>query len=571
MEHAANVQPPQNPFIDPKGMMMAEVLVQLDQLELTDTQRRDLKSAVRTLCRLIDRAVEEVPANINWVFVRLRRVHPAQAGISKKHLSNVKSSVIKALELVGASRARADWLRKPSPAWEALFLKVPSQHDVWKLTQLAQYCCGLDVEPEAVTSEHIRRLLEALKAETFINKPHAKVNAMVTVWNKLARDLDGWPKTHLVYPRRKETWTIKLEAFPVSFLADVDRLMARLTNPDPLTGDGPAKPLRPASLFHRRFQIQEFASAVVLSGVPIEEIVDLASIVQYDRFKNAIRFLMARFGNQITGNIASIATGMKSIARHHVKLPPKEMEELQALCKRIAGGVERKDSKNKERLEQLEDENNLRLLLMLPTRLAQIAAKGERSERRRALLIQAALAIEILLHAPMRIGNLSRINIDRHIRRVTVKGRDCLLISIPGEEVKNGRDLAYELTNEAVKLYDLYLGHYRPTLMVAPSDHLFPAQDGGPKRPHTLSSLITVTIKAETGLVIHPHLFRSIAGKIHLMVNPGDFGTVSHAIGDTIATTMKAYAQHEQKNAVRHYQASVEAVRSQLTQGGARG
>jgi len=313
------------------------------------------------------------------------------------------------------------------------------------------------------------------------------------------------------------------------------------------------------------------ASAVALSGVPVEEIVDLASIVQYDRFKNAIRFLIKRFGGKITGNIASIAAGIKSIAKYHVKLPPTEMEALQELCKRIGGGVERKESKNKVRLEQLEDEANLALLLKLPQRLTQIAAKGDLSERRRALLVQAALAIEILLHAPMRVGNLSQINIDRHIRRVTVKGRDCLLISIPGDEVKNGRDLAYELTNEAVKLYELYLGQHRPTLVVAQSDYLFPAQDGGPKRAHTLSSLISDTIKAETGLIIHAHLFRSIAGKIHLMINPGDFGTVSHAIGDSLATTMKVYARHEQTNAVRYYQASVEAVRSQLMAGGVRG
>lgn len=571
MEDSANVQSPQNPFIDPKAMMMADVLLRLDQTELTDTKLRDLKSAVSILCRLIGRAADEVPANINWVFVRLRRVHPAQAGISKKYLSNVKASVIKALELTGASRARADWLRKPSPAWEALLAQVPSQHDVWKLTQLAQYCSALGVVPEAVTSDHLRELLAALEAETFIDKPDAKVNAMVAVWNRLSRDLDAWPRTRLVYPRRKEIWTFKLDQFPASFGADVDRLMARLSNPDPLTGEGPAKPLRPASLFARRFQIQEMASAVVLSGVPIEEIVDLASIVQYDRFKNAIRFLMERFGGKITGNIVSIAAGIRSIAKYHVKLPTEEMEALQNLCKRIAGRVEKKESKNKARLEQLEDETNLGLLLQLPASLTRIAAKSDLSERRRALLVQAALAIEILLHAPMRIGNLSRINIERHIRRVTVKGRDCLLISIPGEEVKNDRDLAYELTNEAVSLYELYLRHHRPTLMVAPSDYLFPAQDGGPKRQHVLSSLISDTIKAQTGLVIHAHLFRSIAGKIHLMVNPGDFGTVSHAIGDSLTTTMRVYARHEQKNAVRYYQASVEAVRSQLTRGGLHG
>ncbi len=106
---------------------------------------------------------------------------------------------------------------------------------------------------------------------------------------------------------------------------------------------------------------------------------------------------------------------------------------------------------------------------------------------------------------------------------------------------------------------------YRPTLLRAPSDFVFPAQDGGPKRGNTLSSLISTTIKNHTGLTVHAHLFRSIAGKIHCMINPGDFVTLSHAIGDTLQTAMKSYAQFEQKNAVRHYQASVSAARGLLS------
>ena len=91
---------------------MSDVVAQLQEMgSLTETQRRDLISAVRRICTLIDRAPEDVPANINWVHIRLRRVHPASVGISKKTLSNIKSNVLKALELCGCSRERRDWLR----------------------------------------------------------------------------------------------------------------------------------------------------------------------------------------------------------------------------------------------------------------------------------------------------------------------------------------------------------------------------------------------------------------------------------------------------------------------------
>jgi hypothetical protein len=119
-------------------------------------------------------------------------------------------------------------------------------------------------------------------------------------------------------------------------------------------------------------------------------------------------------------------------------------------------------------------------------------------------------------------------------------------------------------------LFDIYMKEHRPALLRAPSEYLFPAQNGGPKRPSALSEHIKATIHEHTGLEVHPHLFRSIAGKIHCMIHPGDFLTLGHAIGDTLQTAMTSYAQFEQQNAVRHYQASVAEARNRLKQRGTR-
>jgi hypothetical protein len=66
-----------------------------------------------------------------------------------------------------------------------------------------------------------------------------------------------------------------------------------------------------------------------------------------------------------------------------------------------------------------------------------------------------------------------------------------------------------------------------------------------------------------SGLIINAHMFRSLASKIHNLVNAGDAATISHVLGDRIGTVMKSYAQFEQKNALDHYQASVNEVRDQ--------
>lgn len=557
-----------SPFIDPAAPRMSEVLDRLGTLALSPSRRRDLRSAVTTVCRWIGRDPAEVPANINWVHVRLRRLHPARIGISKKRFSNLKSDLLKALELCGCSRDRKDWLRPPSPEWRALLDRVEDKHDRWKLTQLAQYCSALGVAPEAVVDEHLAGLLRALEHETFIDRPLPKIAQAAATWNRLRAAVAGWPDRTLMAPRRKEPWTIPLERFPASFQADAARWTDRLANPCPLDEDAPVKPLRPATIQSRRFQLRQMASALVLAGRDIDSITSLADLVDLDAFKAALRQIMSRFGDRPTEAIHGLAVSLKAIATHHVKVDPDHLAEMQRICQRLNLEVHGLREKNRRRLEQLDDEENLAALVHLPVQLIRAAAKPGLRPHKAALLLQVAAAVEILLYAPMRIGNLVSLSLERHLREVRVRGERRLAISIPGREVKNGKDLHFELGPAAAEVVDLYRRDGRPVLLRAPSEYLFPAQDGGFRRPHTLSALIKQTILDFTGLEIHPHLFRSIAGKLHSLVQPGDYATLSHVIGDTLGTTMKAYAQFEQKAAIRHYQNSVDAARARYRRTG---
>lgn len=560
-----------SPFIRPDMMTMSDVLAKLDDVELTGTQHRDLKSAIRTLCRLIDRTPGEVPANISWLQVRLRRVHPVQVGLSEKRLKNIRSGVIKALELCGASRARSEWQSRPTPDWVELLAMGVGQKDTWRLARLAQYCSSIPVPPHAVSDGEVVGLLEALKTETLIANPEVRVRQIVLTWNRMKRNLPAWPQIELTPLRRKELWTYPLEQFPRSFQDDVERWIERLANPDPLNGGGPARPLRPATLAYHRFGIRQLASAILLgSGTPLVDARDLSWLVDIDRLKCGLRYMMGRGDGKPTEAIYKLAVNAKSIAEHHVKVEGAHLVALKGLCRRLKVDVSGLRAKNQARLAQLDDDRNLAHLLHLPAHLVKHSKRPGLKPHQRALMVQAALAIEILLHAPMRIGNLSRLSLDRHIRYLRVKGQDCLLLSIPGTEVKNGRDLSFELTGDTLALINLYMKEHRPTLLLAPSEYLFPAKDGGPKRPSALSEHIKATIREHTGLEIHPHLFRSIAGKIHFMIHPGDFLTLGHAIGDSLQTAMSSYAQFEQQNAVRHYQASVADARQRLKRGGSR-
>lgn len=552
-----------SPFISEDTPNMGIILEQIDDLDtLSANKRRDLKSAIRSFCRLIRKEPALVPANINWLHIRIRRVSPAAHDITKKRLANIKSDVLKALELTGCSRERAEWLRKPSPEWSRLLDKVLIKQDRWKLSQFSQYCSALGIAPTEVTDKHVSDFHKAIIEETFMDKPDQVAVYAVKTWNRLREQIDGWPDVVLApVPRRKEPWTIPLEQFPETFQQDVDRWLNRLANPDPFDADSPLKPLRPVTIKHRRHQIQQMASALVLAGRSIDNITSLAALVELSSFKDGIRQLMSRFEGKPTEAIHGLSMGLKAIAAHHVKVDEKDLNEFRRICQVLNSKVDGLRQKNMDRLLQLDDPHNMAKLLHLPEKLVRLSAQSGLRPHKAALLMQAALAIEILLYAPMRAGTLAQLHLEHHIRFIGSGRRRRTLITVPGHEVKNNRDLNYELGEDATALLERYLKEARPVLLREPSEYVFPAQNGGPKRTQHISGLIKTTILEHTGMTINAHLFRSIAGKIHSMAAPGDFATLSHVLHNTLRTAMKSYAQFEHQSSLRHYQDSVDLAR----------
>ena len=554
-----------SPFVSTQARMFDSVIAQLSDMEdLSPSRRRDLKSALNSLARMIGRSPAEIPANINWLHVRVRKIIPVQHGITEKRLANIKSDALKALEVTGCSRERSEWLAPASQGWSDLLVRVENKHDLWKLTQLAQFCSAVSADPHQVTDKHLRDLLKVLIEESFVNRPEHVVANAIKTWNRLKGEVSCWPNVVLSpLPRRKEPWTSPIEAFPQSFQSDVNAWLERLRNPDLFDGSGPSKPLRPSTIAHRKFQIQEVASALVRSGKPVNEITELAVLVEMENLKDALRWMMGRFDGKPTEAIKGVAVCLQAVARHHVRLDESEIKTIAALIKRLGQDADGLREKNRQRLMQLDDPINLAKLLHLPDALVRTAQRLHATKPRKAALkLQAAVVIEILLNAPMRIGNLSTLHLERHLRPIGSGRKRQVHIHMPAEEVKNDKALDYLLPTDVAALLDLYLTQARPVLEDKPSEYLFPAQNGGYKSAAHLSGLIKTTILEHTGLVINAHLFRSIAGKVHSLAQPGDFVTLSHVLNNSLPMAMKAYAQFERQSSLQHYQNSLQAARS---------
>jgi integrase len=217
-------------------------------------------------------------------------------------------------------------------------------------------------------------------------------------------------------------------------------------------------------------------------------------------------------------------------------------------------------AKNRERLRPLDVPAVKRALVSLPLELMRKVESGKLCPKQAALAAQTAAAIEILLMAPIRMRNLINLHLDRHLVR-PAQTRS-LHIVIPPEEVKNRAELDYPLAPESASLIERYLERYRPLLAPAENRVLFPGPKGGPKSEHTLALQISKAVFRFVGIKVNPHLFRHIAVKVHLDEHPGEYATVTRALGNrSIDVTASHYAGLETTAAVRHYDQTVLTLR----------
>ena len=78
-----------------------------------------------------------------------------------------------------------------------------------------------------------------------------------------------------------------------------------------------------------------------------------------NRFKRIVRWLLGHYGKPTTG-LYGLATVLKSIARHYVKLPEEEIAGLRAICLRIAVKQSGLTKKNRDRLRPFDDPQSSR-------------------------------------------------------------------------------------------------------------------------------------------------------------------------------------------------------------------
>ena len=553
-----------NPFLRAEVPSIAVVIQRIGHdKQLSASRCAALASALRTMARLLGQDPQAMPAMPGIYRSRVARLTPAGTSLSAKRLANIRSDVLYVLRRYGVITKRCA-LPALSPPWHAVW-ETLTKYQRCRLSRLMRWCSAVGVEPDDLNDEVVTRFLKDLERESFIGNPRSLVQRCCRLWNTVAAMHGAGTLPQLTVPRFHQGYLVPIEGLHDTFQADLAAFCRHLAGADPLAENGPPRPLRPISVYRRRFQVLQLASGLIARGRPVETIRTLADLVMPDTLREALLFFLDRSGGRTTTQISQLAYTALMIAKHWASADAATIAAIRKLNRRVACDNRGMTEKNAGRLRQFEDPENLRRLLLLPEEMfAELRHRGDRS---RAACVQArsALAVAILLAAPIRLGNLVALRLGVHLLSSRRGTGGAWHLVIPADETKNTRALEFALPAYVVALLRQYLERYRPLVAPPGSDYLFPSPSGGHLATDNLGPRISRFVRQRAGLDVNPHLFRHLAAKLVLEDTPGGYGIAQDILGHkSPKTTRNFYAGTETAASLRLFERIVLRKRAKL-------
>jgi hypothetical protein len=498
----------------------------------------------------------QVAADAPAIRALLRKVSPGLHGMTSKTWANLLSLFRQELRLADVIDPNRQGCAARHPAWAHLVQAIADAKNLANgLAAFLNWCASHDIIPEAVDDSVVQRFHAWLEHRTLCPKPRDLVRQTPRLWNVAGENVAAWPKSKLTVISFKAPFKrLQWGDLPATFRADVEAYAAMRLNPDPFDErpNAPVRPLAASTIQQQKAHLRLAASVLVENGMPLEDVVSLAILVEPKRFTTVLRHYHERAGGQPNPFVICLAQTLIQVAYHYLDLSTEHIAHLKRVARKLPPIPHELTAKNKAFLRQLESDRLRAELMFLPERLASEVTKGLAGGRVEFVKAQVAVAIEFELGIPLRPQNLCRLNWGKHLLEPDgPRGR--MLLHIPGAEMKSGKDFDAEVPEHVARRLRWYRRHILPRLCADPNGDLFVTRKGKLKGQDTFTDQIIKTIESHLGIHMSPHKFRHLAGHSYLEENPEDFETAKALLGHGWSKTTKFYAGSETRRASRAY------------------
>jgi integrase len=542
---------------------LQDVLARLATADIPERRRRDLRSAVTTYVKLAGKEAASIPLDLAEFRQTLDRMVPAEAQVSAKRWANLRSDLAAAIDASGLLAMLKTSDLPIDPAWEKLLAGMPQRVRVG-LSRFARWASLRKVDPTAVDDHAVGRFVAELELSTLVRSLRDLHRKVAQGWNALVTLAQSPKLKGVTVPSFKPAPSrIDWGMLPASFRQDLENYLAWCAMPDPLDEDARARALAPRTRRLRREQLHSAVSAAVAAGVQPTHLVSLAALLDVGVVRGLLRHMWRADGGKLTAYTHGVAATLVAAAKEWVKLPTDKLEELKNLRRKLGSLPPGLTAKNEDLLRRFDNPHLLRDLVELPDRLWRKASREPPGSRRAFLLFQTALAIDVLIHAPLRMQNLSALAYDRHLRWTQGQGKPVLLV-LGADETKNREKIDSELPDVLGDRLWKFRNFIAPRVIGSKPNRVFVTWVGNPRGQGTLALAITRTVRRRLGVRLTAHQFRHLAAKIYLDQNPGGFELMRQFLGHkNLKTTIGAYAGINTKRAGRAHAKLIMQIREQ--------
>lgn len=557
---------------------LADLVLGIDALNQTPPAvRRRLKSQIRLVGRgfaaiaamPLDQVLETTPAEPGLLQDVTYRLSYSGLGVSRAYW---RCAVRETIRLAREHKRRPQGDSLLAPAWKALLDATPYESRLASLRAFLRVAGTWEISPENLSDAEIDRYRRHLEEHRPRAKATVHIRTVTKTWNEQVDRLSGWPQVRLTVPVRKPVYRVELDVFPASLrqeLADLLKARApvshsRLSASAVLSDGVQLPPLKASS--HRKFEdhLLNFLGTLVRTGVDPQHLNSLRDAFRPENVVKVIEAIQARTGRATGSGMMNMLRSIRFVLRHVAKASDDDLRVLGRIFGAVKKDYAELTPKNRDMLRQFKDDQALMRLLVLPRVLMRRAERSTNSKVG-ALAAQMATAIEILLVAPIRAGNLAMLDFKRHMSFRDSRAGQVCTIQFAAEETKQGRALTLELPPESTALVQAYIQRYRPLLDQSGSTALFPANKGAlnHKSRLMLSKQISACIYREIGARIHAHGFRHLAAMIYLRDRPEQIELVAQVLGHNSTRMLRThYAEWQSEEAFRRFDEVVLARRN---------
>lgn len=523
-------------------------------------RRVKYRSAMTIFGKVVGLPLQQIPADAAALRALAKGALPMSVGLKPRRWGEVQSDVRCGLRALGADIIPARDDSELSSAWRVLVDQLPEDRFKIGLSKFTRFMSRTGVEPHQVTPTTLEAFHGELQTHGFGVEARRAANQTAKLFNRAGAALKAWPQVSLPTTADPRRYALHKSAFPPSLLQSMEAFLIAKANSDPLDDDY-VRPVGARTTQNRRVSLNMMVSALALSGaVPASEITDLEVLTRIENVKAIFAWYRNRCGGTLNPTHHSLMWLLRTVAEHWLKEPirTEKIKRLLANLSDEIGDTTGIRPKNRERLRQLKNPANRRKLYRLPHVVFREVEQVQEPGYAEAVRLMKALQVGILSFVPIRIKNLTELQVGINlVERGSGKNRQ-MWIFLPAKITKTKVDYNAPLPAQLYPLIDAWQNKYKPLVHPGASSYLFPNTAGQKRNPSGVSQEFRRFLQRETGLVMHPHLFRHLAAMIILMKDPGAIEYVRQLLGHkSTATTLKAYAEFQTEGAFHNLEFNI--------------